>query len=929
MSYTGSILSSLVLDARDLPQDPGSFEDQWVEWETEACGEAEESHAKGLGRPKRARLDPAHIARPLASFLKERDARYYIELNERYLHEAARKEREKFLAAKRDDGAADTSPRTPRVEKNANPSKEYLHQRRIREFGDILVALGVPLEESICQVADPVATGLLHAWSSLPTLASSRSPRWDLAPTIPLLLACPVSHLRALAARGRVQVGLGDAVLGHHPRVDEGVLYCFEYSEERPNVQPLVGTEAMLLHLVRGELAEGASSPYGYPLKLSDTEPSPIMSNIPEGTFRTVLRHELANVPIFSQPEEHVSSHFLLYEAPGEANSMFIRPIARSFVCGQVEPCVRVPQAVPPHVQEAWMLFQINRLFAESKAPGHLVPHAEFGQLVPRHWMGSGKIPRALREVAARTAEGWLPRDAGAACAAEKTRAFVRRATAELERLTVADIAGIQSHMVGSNRLLVELGVHEALLALPVPDALAVYRLLNLLMGERLREPLHDTPLENPLFWSCRNRQNSRRTNAPVSPLREGIYKQMQALRVIIRELEMTPWFQTQCYHWLFREPENVSTPFAKYTVMRVRGFGDPSYSQRMVSFLPRNMYMHSPHLAGLTDTDSEFVNDYSEVEQRRKRKRPIYDNVERVPIGGTKSDIRILKMHELGSILQKIGIPAELVQKIDRWDRTWLIRKIATDHPLGPEILRSARGNYERPSLNEGGYDAMRKRNGAFSTLRDDCASRKTLEESPHFIDFRKRASEVMANFESFVYDSTNALDTEAYLRVGTVGACEPPEDVSAVEESPEDEEVAKEVDLYNEILEEFFKQQREEDILLYGPSSSEPSGGGVELITDGTEIRKRIEDAAAIERRLRETQAFFAKIDFSGRPVLPALRRRTSVCLFPCGKEELRIEYIFPADFDVDVYCKWRLQDPTKEVAEKLDIRPSEWGG
>ena len=73
---------------------------------------------------------------------------------------------------------------------------------------------------------------------------------------------------------------------------------------------------------------------------------------------------------------------------------------------------------------------------------------------------------------------------------------------------------------------------------------------------------------------------------------------------------------------------------------------------------------------------------------------------------GGTVCDLRIVKMERLGEILVDLGIPADEVSKIERWDRTWLIEQVASSE-LGQTILGGSIARYARvptvvPSVQE-----------------------------------------------------------------------------------------------------------------------------------------------------------------------------------------------------------------------------------
>jgi len=102
-------------------------------------------------------------------------------------------------------------------------------------------------------------------------------------------------------------------------------------------------------------------------------------------------------------------------------------------------------------------------------------------------------------------------------------------------------------------------------------------------------------------------------------------------------------------------------------------------------------------------------------------------------PIGGTRKDMRNVTNFELGELLKQIGIPAQEVDRIERWDRTWLIEKIASS-PGGTEILNGRIAMYARDFHKERPEQAE----GAAAQRLD---KRLAIEATPEFTAFRYNA--------------------------------------------------------------------------------------------------------------------------------------------------------------------------------------------
>lgn len=949
--------------------------------------------------------------------------------------------------------------RTTSSASNPNPSKEDLHQRRVRQYGHILRTLEIPLEEQVNVSENPAQTALVHGWSSLPMLTSCKMLRWENVVLEMRYLQGRSSAPGTGVRRGRVASGkkpravhveLDPNALAKrgwtNPSVEGNELFCFEYSEAVPLVQSLIGSSSMILHIYRKDTLPDPPLPcagagagyvnernfveppsYGKAVALDKDEPSPLMTNVEPGWVYSVLRSEFANVPVFEERAENARRHFLLVEEDvARPRRAVLQPLARTFVCGQVEPSVRLPQVLPLPLAETWLKMQMFHLFSAAKSADHFVSDRALAEQVPGYMyeFSPKSLQRAVREVAVRVDGGWVPKasrraggggarqvarardvsqggydsdmrsastrraangsargmgsdereqrsvysdqkregcadagetatavadegagmPAGEWCEGETDRlalntksvprrnAYAQMARGQLEKLNATDIIGILSYNRGMARLLNESRVPFALATASVCDILEVYRLLIRLWDERLFDPL-------------RGRVGGDDRGTRWAGKGETLHTQMRAMRYIVRELEATPWFLTHCFHWLFREPENASTPFSKYVVMQGLGFGDPTLQGKMVSLLPSSKYR--PRGAGSRlgaesehVFDSEYSNDFAEVEGRKKRKRSVYEDTEKQSISGTENDIRILSQEQLGRILEELGIPGDMVKTIPRWDRTWLIRKIATDHPNGHLLVRGKLEKYVRPTLNEGGYDSMRQKYGAYDLLREEVVSRRILEASEHFRRFREDATAIFGRFVEFLREPWSSglypLGTQPFLMYSTE-VCGSEGDATAVaavggggaeggdftdflenlekfmlRNAEEEGELTRDWDTDTDDGEEDEGKRREENGGAERKAKrgrrAKRSAGAEESVDEFRESMARWERRKAarqaVEDRIEACRRYFADVAAAeGEAVWESkrselrrrVRRRTVVELHADGSEEVFVEYTF----------------------------------
>jgi len=236
----------------------------------------------------------------------------------------------------------------------------------------------------------------------------------------------------------------------------------------------------------------------------------------------------------------------------------------------------------------------------------------------------------------------------------------------------------------------------------------------------------------------------------------------LRALTYIIREVQLAPWNLSMFYKNLCQEYGTPKTPFPDGTRMRVNGFGGPN--EYMVSYLPT---MHSSYTVGknanaqdqggkqlgMNESTAVYVPPFKsqvadkigmmeeltipEYRKRKpKKKRSDWNKKDKVQIGDTDRDIRRVEMEGLGDILMALGVPWEEVKKVDRWDRCWLITKVASSHK-GKHVLGGSLLKYVRNELTV-------KRNNRDHSKLELIHVKRLIEQESFFKEFRKRTKRI-----------------------------------------------------------------------------------------------------------------------------------------------------------------------------------------
>jgi hypothetical protein len=673
-----------------VPPPPPVEEDE-IEWEEEEEEEGVSRHPKpAYTTPKPLTVDEIDTlvyqgrrSTAYRQLLHTPPESYYRELDASRKRARIEFEQRAKATSPHPSSPVATTPKTT----YKNIPKNILHTRRMGEFEDILNQLGVPFEHAAVQKQSQKTSGARKpdAWSSIPSISTTNTAIEGMFP----------------ASRGRY-TRTPERILSPDSiqfTVDEHeeTYTLMEYAEERPLFQPLIGMEGMFIHLHRKSLPVEIPTSFGLDVGLEKDEPSPLLSEIQPGKVYTIYRHAAANIPVFDHTDV-CSSDFLLLRGKDGKRGCHLKPIRRVFTCGQVEPTIiafsptKLSSTKLASFLEHWILYHLYQAFTSVER----ISERGLVELFP--YIPSKRIEKQLKEVAIKDGKTWVRKLAD-------SQQLMKLAKEHQEYVQPLDVLRLFAYMDGMSRIETESKLKH-IGSEDIQGVLVVYRMLHQLLEARVASERVLSLVD------------------VVSPEYLGRVRKFKTLlSYMIQEVEYTPWFLSHCCYWLFRQAENIETPFPKGTIMQV--YGNPN--ARFLSFLPTYRHLGSAKERAKY-TESELYHD-SKKEKTRK-KTSMYLDSNKSQISGTENDIRTLSMKKLGELLMELGFPEEKVCEMRRWDRTWLLRKIATDHPDGAYLKGGLLAKYIRPTLNEGAQDAARERT-PYTEDQDERRARRALEQS------------------------------------------------------------------------------------------------------------------------------------------------------------------------------------------------------
>jgi len=464
--------------------------------------------------------------------------------------------------------------------------------------------------------------------------------------------------------------------------VREGPVYLFEYAERYPLILNGVGMMSNVLNVYRGPHAPASGLPTtGINVVLAPDEPSPLCVPMRPGHVYRVLQNANVHATLFEQPV--APTDFLLVRGKGQDDQVLLRKITGQFCVGQVEPQAEVFTPSDNHVARTQFTRWIENYMAFHYA-GKMLMREDLRihyTLAERMFSYAPEtlVQRSLKMVAepvpgqlSMTKKYWGP--LGAIESPEKELHEFKRDLEDRRRDLLArelrpeEACLWESMQLGLARLKRAGVTHVA--RTEVPLLLEAFRVIYRL-------------------YQLRGRAHQAAKRDKDAALPDEARKRLAAVRYVLRECQLTPWWLSTCYWWLHLHPDRSANPFPSDMVMRVSGLGDASGRGEAVSFLPR--YDKEGESGPVDEEDEAFIDPVDGKKKTRARTTMPKPQYER-----TDADLRLLSMIDLGVILERLGVAKEDIQPVTRWDRTWLIEQVASS-PIGPHILNGEIAKYAR----------------------------------------------------------------------------------------------------------------------------------------------------------------------------------------------------------------------------------------
>jgi hypothetical protein len=615
-------------------------------------------------------------------------------------------------------------------------TKKEVYEKRMKLYGPLLKSLGVPMVSEANGVPKSITS---NPWLSLPcTSTHVRESRFPY-PVFPPSMRTEDrwgKHMLMPTASSPASIQFSLKRKEADLFIDRDIFYVLEYMEKTPLIQPIVGMEGILVQAYRNDLTtknEHATKlpPYGHAIEFHYDDASPLYTNMQLNQLYTIYRNEVANVPIY---EHNVGSDYLLLS---RGNQVYIKPLDRVFLAGQVEPTVQVYHPTEIYSTkfitflENWIIYHLVHYFKEEEK----LQDKDFQAMFP--YIPTLRLDQTIKKVCTRTGKCWVWKTSGGARGSHASANDTAASMASM--IQPLDVALFYAYLSGMYRL-----DRESLLRDIVREnvfhMLQVYRILYQSIDARIRSEkcrLDFLGLAEDETYLAKVRAERR------------------TYLYILRECESTPWFLSLCSHYLFRNAHLPDSIFKKGTVMQVFGCADPSGSGCMVSFLPtekktvenKQITTSNTNNATAEHQEVELVDDFlQDAKSKTRQKQSPYSRTSNpCKISGGENDARILTMEALGNILLDVGVPDAMLPTIERWDRGWLILYIATCHPNGAYLCDGMLAKYTRDTIQPGMNDDMKDRYGSkYSDPRTEVNNRRTLEREDYFIEFRKRATVV-----------------------------------------------------------------------------------------------------------------------------------------------------------------------------------------
>uniref|UniRef100_M8BXX4 Uncharacterized protein n=1 Tax=Aegilops tauschii TaxID=37682 RepID=M8BXX4_AEGTA len=535
--------------------------------------------------------------------------------------------------------------------------------------------------------------------------------------------------------------------------VKDGHVFLMEYCEERPLLLANAGMGARLCTYYQKTSPDDQTATslrsnndgLGTVLAIEPADKSPFLGDVRSGSHQSCLETNMYRAPAF--PHKVASTDYLLVRSP--KGMLSLRRIDKLYAVGQQEPHMEVFSPRPKNLQNYLLnriLVYVYREFRARERPGVLSqiradeipiehpltevivrkglkhcadleePHMEVFSPRPKNlqnYLLNRILVYVYREFRARERPGVLSQIRADEIPIEHplTEVIVRKGLkhcADLEK-------GPNGHLFWTQRADFRIPSEDELRRLLSPESVCCHESTQAAQHRLKHLGIHK--LTQPVGLA------SAMDQLPDKAI------ELAAAAHIERELQITSWNLTSNFvACMNQDRENIER-------LEISGIGDPSGRGLGFSYVRVNPVSNLPH-----------------------KKKPAA--AKGTTVTGTDADLRRLSMDAARELLLKFGVPEEQIDKLTRWHRIAMVRKLSSEQAASgimiDEIPVSKFARGQRMSFLQLQHQAKEKCQEIWDRQFQSLSA----------IDGDDNGSDTEANsdFDSFAGDLENLLDAEEF---------------------------------------------------------------------------------------------------------------------------------------------------------------------